>query len=388
MPDITDIMDVAIEDLSPEQLQQLKDATDQFQQKCLMSFKKKRSGVPYLKNEMPRVLLSRESDATTLQEEEECMQAFQDAVEDVLSRHHKAFLGVFKQMMVGVFGPGMEQVFSRVSPQGHSVEIGDSSSQPPLRTQPVQPPPQSVGSQAVQPPPQGAGGQPVQPPLQAAGGQSVQPPLQGSTGQPIQQPNPYQPTYGEMAFGSAGVPLTSTYKIAPASNRLHKNLYGGGYHEVVDYGAIDALPNAGYGAAAGMQEDDILVQNMADMMQNQFGLKPKMQGPAYTPPFPEWYYKVILLPRVKPPTELTKFSGQDDTSTTEHIARYLMQLREASSDETFRVRYFPMSLTGSAFQWFTSLPPSQLVRGESWSGNSMPINSVVARRRSLSTSPH
>jgi hypothetical protein len=30
MPDIGDIMDVNIEDLSPEQLQQLKDATDQF----------------------------------------------------------------------------------------------------------------------------------------------------------------------------------------------------------------------------------------------------------------------------------------------------------------------------------------------------------------------
>jgi hypothetical protein len=42
MPDISDILDVAIEDLSPEQLQQLKDATDQFQQKCLMSFKKNR----------------------------------------------------------------------------------------------------------------------------------------------------------------------------------------------------------------------------------------------------------------------------------------------------------------------------------------------------------
>jgi hypothetical protein len=173
MPDISDIMDVAIEDLYPEQLQKLKDATDQFQQKCLMSFKKNRSGVPYLKNEMPRVLLSGESDATTLQEKEECMQAFQDAAEDVLSRHHRAFLGVFKQMMVGIFGPGMEQVFSRVSPQGHSVEIGESSSQPPLRAQPVQPPPQSVGSQAVQPPLQGAGGQPVQPPLQATGGQPV-----------------------------------------------------------------------------------------------------------------------------------------------------------------------------------------------------------------------
>jgi hypothetical protein len=89
---------------------------------------------------------------------------------------------------------------------------------------------------------------------------------------------------------------------------------------------------------------------MADMMQNQFDLKPKMQGPAYTPPFQEWYYKVILLPRVKHPTEFTKFSGQDDTSTVEHIARYLMQLGEASSEVVFRVRYFPISLTGPAFQ--------------------------------------
>jgi hypothetical protein len=55
--DIGDIMDVNIGDLSPEQRQQLQDAVDQFQQKCLLSFKKNRSGVPYLKNEMPKVLL-------------------------------------------------------------------------------------------------------------------------------------------------------------------------------------------------------------------------------------------------------------------------------------------------------------------------------------------
>jgi hypothetical protein len=316
MPNITDIMDVAIEDLSPEQLQQLEDATDQFHQKCLMSFEKNRSGVPYLKNEMPRVLLSGESDATTLQEKEECMQAFRDAAEDMLSRHHRAFLGVFKQMMVGVFGPGMEQVFSRVSPQGYSMEIGKSSSaqpgtQPPLQSQPVQPPPQSVGSQPIQPLSQGAGGQPVQPPLRATGGG-----IQSSHLHRAVQVNRFNsrtrisPPMGRWLSVSSGVSLTSTYKIAPASNRLQKNLYGGGYHEVVDYGAIDVLPNPGYGAAAGIQEDDILVQKMADMMQNQFGLKPKMQGPTYRPPFPEWYYRVILPPRVKPPRNLPSFLGR------------------------------------------------------------------------------
>jgi hypothetical protein len=43
MPKIGDVMDVTIYDLSPEQQQQLKDTTDQFQMKCLMSFGKNRS---------------------------------------------------------------------------------------------------------------------------------------------------------------------------------------------------------------------------------------------------------------------------------------------------------------------------------------------------------
>jgi hypothetical protein len=148
MPKISDVMDVTVDDLSLEQLQQLKDATDQFQMKCLMSFKKNRSGVPYLKTEMPRVLLSRETDATSFQEKEEALQAFRDTTEAVLGRHHKAFLSMFKQMMVGAFGPGMEQVFSRVSPHAYSAEVGETSSaqptgaQPPLQSQPIQPPPQ------------------------------------------------------------------------------------------------------------------------------------------------------------------------------------------------------------------------------------------------------
>jgi hypothetical protein len=98
------------------------------------------------------------------------------------------------------------------------------------------------------------------------------------------------------------------------------------------------------------------MQRMTDVLQNQFGLKPKNQGHVYTPPFPEWYNRVALPHRVKAPAVLTKFSGQDDRSTVEHIARYLMQLGEACADEAFRIRYFALSLIGPAFTWFTSLP--------------------------------
>jgi hypothetical protein len=78
---------------------------------------------------------------------------------------------------------------------------------------------------------------------------------------------------------------------------------------------------------------DLMVQKMADVLQNQFGLKPKMQGQAYTPPFPEWYHRVVLPPRVKPPADFTKFCGQDDTSTVEHIALgKLLLMRRSGSD--------------------------------------------------------
>jgi hypothetical protein len=118
MPDITDVMDVNLEDLSPEQRQLLQDAMDQFQQKCLLSFKKNRSGIPYLKNEMPRVLLPGESDTTAQQEKEECMRVFHESADYRLSKHNKAFLGALQQMMVAVFGPGMEQAFSKAPVQG------------------------------------------------------------------------------------------------------------------------------------------------------------------------------------------------------------------------------------------------------------------------------
>jgi hypothetical protein len=166
-----------------------------------------------------------------------------------------------------------------------------------------------------------------------------------------------------MAFGTTGVPPVSAYRITPISNRLQRNMYGNGYSRFMDYRAIDAFPNPGYGQGCllGGQKNqdanvDLLVQRMFDVLQNQFRLKTKNQGYVYTSPFPEWYQSVALPNRVKVPTEFTKFSEQDDTSTVEHIARYLMQLGEASADEAFRIRYFPLSLTGPTFTWFSSLP--------------------------------
>jgi hypothetical protein len=128
MPDIHDVMDVTIEELSPEQQLQLKDAVDQFWQKCLMSFSKNISGVPYLKSDMPRVLLPGEPDTTSAEEKQEVMNAVQQTMENIMAKHNTAVLNMFRQMMVSIFGPGMEKVLALVSTQGPSVEIGETSS--------------------------------------------------------------------------------------------------------------------------------------------------------------------------------------------------------------------------------------------------------------------
>jgi hypothetical protein len=95
MPDIHDVMDVTIEELSLEQQLQLKDTVDQFLQKCLMSFSKTRSGTPYLKSDMPRVLLPGEPVTTSAEEKQEDMNAVQQTMENIMAKHNTAVLIMF-----------------------------------------------------------------------------------------------------------------------------------------------------------------------------------------------------------------------------------------------------------------------------------------------------
>jgi hypothetical protein len=61
----------------------------------------------------------------------------QKALEDIMARHNTAFLHSFQQMMVGIFGPGVDKNFE-----------GESSAtvngQPVRQDTSIQPPPQSM----------------------------------------------------------------------------------------------------------------------------------------------------------------------------------------------------------------------------------------------------
>ena len=93
---------------------------------------------------------------------------------------------------------------------------------------------------------------------------------------------------------------------------------------------------------------DELFLRVTEMMKNQFGLKPKGQTFSYKCPYTEWY-DLVALPTNYRLLEFVKFTGQDSTSTIEHVSRYLTQLGEASIKEAYRVCFFSLSLSGPAF---------------------------------------
>ena len=94
-------------------------------------------------------------------------------------------------------------------------------------------------------------------------------------------------------------------------------------------------------------------------MQSQFGLKPKSQIGTYQRPYLAWY-DIVQLPLRYWVLDFSKFTKVDEMTTLEHVSHYLVELGEASMEETHRVRFFPLSLFGEAFSWFSSLEPNSI----------------------------
>jgi len=106
--------------------------------------------------------------------------------------------------------------------------------------------------------------------------------------------------------------------------------------------------------------DAYWADKIAEVMRDQFGIKLKVNAYSYRTPYPPAYDLILLPNRYKVP-DFTKFSGQDDTSTMEHVNRFIMQCGEAANRDELRVRLFSSSLSGLAFTWFISLPPNSVI---------------------------
>jgi hypothetical protein len=75
----------------------------------------------------------------------------------------------------------------------------------------------------------------------------------------------------------------------------------------------------------------------------------------YQKPYPSIFDSVAYPAGWRVP-DFSKFVGAGSHTTWEHMSQYLAQLGEAGSVEALHVRLFSLSLTGTGFAWFSSLP--------------------------------
>ena len=90
-----------------------------------------------------------------------------------------------------------------------------------------------------------------------------------------------------------------------------------------------------------------------------FGIEPKAKCRPYQRSYPENYDYVAYPQGFKIP-EFVKFTGDDSRTTLEHIGQFIIQCGEASTNDIYKLRLFPLSLSGAAFTWFISLPPNSV----------------------------
>jgi hypothetical protein len=94
----------------------------------------------------------------------------------------------------------------------------------------------------------------------------------------------------------------------------------------------------------------------------EFGFTPKGRARSYQKQYPE-YFDTIPYPRGFSVPDLAKFMSDDAKTMYEHIGLFLAQVNNVGIINVHKIRMFPLSLTGVAFNWFTSLPPNSI---DSW----------------------
>ena len=82
--------------------------------------------------------------------------------------------------------------------------------------------------------------------------------------------------------------------------------------------------------------------------------------PYFLSAFLDFIQQVELPEGWKTPKSLTTFFGDSRESTVEHIARYTLEIGQIAANEYLKMRFFPCSLTKSAFTWFSTLRPNSI----------------------------
>jgi hypothetical protein len=105
---------------------------------------------------------------------------------------------------------------------------------------------------------------------------------------------------------------------------------------------------------------DIVREEIAGAFRDKLGVSIVPGGQSYRRPYDSQFDR-LPYPQGTIIPEFAKFSGDQGKSTREHIDQFLAQLGELADTKAFCVRLFLLSLTGTAFTWYATLPPNSIL---------------------------
>jgi hypothetical protein len=105
---------------------------------------------------------------------------------------------------------------------------------------------------------------------------------------------------------------------------------------------------------------DIVREEIARAFRDKLGVSMVPGGQSYRKPYDSRFDHHPYPQGTRIP-EFAKFSGDQGKNMREHIGQFLAQLGELADTEAFRVCLFSLSLTGTAFAWYATLPPNSIL---------------------------
>jgi hypothetical protein len=115
---------------------------------------------------------------------------------------------------------------------------------------------------------------------------------------------------------------------------------------------VDMMP--GWATAEPDADPNDLTNQLATILHESFSIEPKGQERVYQKSYFD-YYNQLPYPRGYRVPEFSKFSGGDGKTTLEHVDQFILQCGKSSANDALKLKMFPLSLSGTAFTWFTSL---------------------------------
>ena len=100
-------------------------------------------------------------------------------------------------------------------------------------------------------------------------------------------------------------------------------------------------------------------RDLANMTKDTFGVEVKDKTLACQKPYPESFDSLPYPQGFKVP-EFVKFTGEDNRTTWEHVSQFNAQLGVHGMVDHLKIRLFPLSLSGTAFSWFSALSPNSI----------------------------